>query len=351
MICLERKIETRQLVNIITLFLVVQFAGLLIAIFSTASLQFYVQSSSTQLNSVEAALFYTAYILLSAAVILIIFKFYHGNLIFKLLEALVVFFATGSVIFMILSTLFPSANPYYIIGISAAAVTALIAAKNAIPRLRNLLAISSSIGVGILIGLNGFELAFMLMFLIAIYDYVAVFVTKHMITMAKGISSRNLAFLIGSSDVEAMPSKYLTKAEMREFKSDTKGREIKDPIVKGLLSDGIVTVVSQVQLGSGDLAIPLMVAVSAYISFLSYFAAIMVIAGGACGMVFTMYLLKRYKVALPAIPPLFAFICLFLGLLFAINDIWQYQIWLGFFALFAITVLVLIQKLRKVQQK
>ncbi len=252
---------------------------------------------------------------------------------------------------MILSTVFPSASLYYLIGISAAAVMVMIAAKGAMPKLRNFLAISSSIGVGILIGLNGFDLAFMLMFLIAIYDYVAVFITKHMITMAKGISSRNLAFLIGSSDVEAMPSRYLTKPELRAFRSEAKGRYIKDPVIKGLMADGIVTVVSQVQLGSGDLALPLMVAVSAYVSFLSYFAAIMIIAGGACGMVFTMYLLKRYKVALPAIPPLFAFICLFLGLLFAINDIWQYQVWLGFFALFAMTVFILMQKLRSLQQK
>ena len=80
------------------------------------------------------------------------------------------------------------------------------------------------------------------------------------------------------------------------------------------------------QLGTGDLALPLMLAVSAYISFLSYFAAVMIILGAASGMIFTMYLLKRYKVALPAIPPLFAFINLFLAVLFAINNVQAYKI-------------------------
>jgi hypothetical protein len=172
-----------------------------------------------------------------------------------------------------------------------------------------------------------------------------------MVTMAREISSRNLAFLIGSSDVEAVPTGYLTKRDVRDFRRETKGEKIKDPMLKRLVKEGIVPVISQVQLGSGDLALPLMVAVSAYISFLSYFAAVMVIVGAACGMVFTMYLLKRYKVALPAIPPLFAFICLFLGILFAINDFAQYMVWIGFFLLFILTTAALLQKLRSMEAK
>jgi hypothetical protein len=89
-----------------------------------------------------------------------------------------------------------------------------------------------------------------------------------------------------------------------------------------------------------------MVAVSAYISFASYFAPIMVILGASCGMIFTMYLLKKYKVALPAIPPLFAFISLFLAILFAINDVGDYKVWLSFLLLAVATIALLMQKLR-----
>jgi hypothetical protein len=176
---------------------------------------------------------------------------------------------------------------------------------------------------------------------------VAVFITKHMIAMAKEMSSRNLAFLIGSTDVEALPKKYLSSSDIRELKKQES--KIKDPLVKGLVKEGVFPVVSQVQLGTGDLALPLMLAVSAYISFFSYFAAVMIAVGSAAGMVFTMYLLKRYKVALPAIPPLFAFINLFLAVLFAINDIQAYRIWFGFLIVAAVTLLALLNKLREVK--
>ncbi len=352
-VCLERKIEARQLVNIISLFLVVQFGGLLIAIFITGPMQLYLlpTAGTQQTNPLEMALFYIIYIIITAVVIILIFKFYRGRFLFSLLEAFVVLFATGFVIFAILGTIFQSANPYLILAISAVATALLIIEKNFTPKLRNFLAVTSSIGVGILIGFNGFALSYFLMLFIAIYDYIAVFITKHMVSMAKEMSSRNLAFLIGSSDVEAVPSSYLSKQEMRTLKKETKDPRIKDPLIKRLMKKGVYPLISQVQLGSGDLAIPLMVAVGAYISFASYFAAVMVVIGAAFGMLFTMYLLKKYKVALPAIPPLFAFINLSLAVLFMINDFGNIKLWLSFLMMFAAMSLLLLQKLRRPQKK
>lgn len=251
--------------------------------------------------------------------------------------------ATGFVLFAIFNTIFPSVNSIYLVVAAGAITLALIVAKNFHPKLRNLIAVTSSIGVGILIGFNGFYLAYFLMLLIAIYDYIAVFITKHMIAMAKEMSSRNLAFLISSTDVEALPKRYMSRNDVSDYRKQ-EGKN-KDPFVKDLLKKGIYPVVSQVQLGTGDLALPLMLAVSAYISFLSYFAAVMIILGAASGMIFTMYLLKRYKVALPAIPPLFAFINLFLAVLFAINNVQAYKIWLGFLIIFIVTLLALLNKL------
>ncbi len=71
----------------------------------------------------------------------------------------------------------------------------------------------------------------------------------------------------------------------------------------------------------------------------------MIAIGASVGMIFTMYLLKRYKVALPAIPPLFAFCNLFLGIFFAINNFWAYRSWLGFIIIFIAIVLALFNKL------
>jgi presenilin-like A22 family membrane protease len=278
-----------------------------------------------------------------AGLILLILRFYRKPRMFTLMEGLVVLLATGFVLFAIFNTIFPSVNSAYLVVAAGVITMALIVAKNMLPRLRNLVAITSSIGVGVLIGFNGFYLAYFLMLLIAVYDYIAVFITKHMIAMAKEMSSRNLAFLISSTDVEAVPQRYMSRRDVSEFrKQEVKS---KDPFIKGLVKDGIFPVVSQVQLGTGDLALPLMLAVSAYVSFLSYFAAVMVVLGAAFGMIFTMYLLKRYKVALPAIPPLFAFINLFLAVLFAINDFQAYKIWLGFFIIFTVTILALLNKL------
>ncbi len=326
----------------------VQFGGLLIAIFTTPTLQFYVQSGSTEINSFEAALFYLVYIVAVAGLILLVLRYFRKPKMFTLMEGLVVLLATGFVLFAIFNTIFTNINSTYLLIAAAAITIALIIAKNIFPKLRNFIAITSSIGVGILIGFNGFYLAYFLMMLIAVYDYIAVFVTKHMIAMAQEMSSRNLAFLIGSTDVEAVPKKYMSKVDISEFKKQE--RKNKDPFVKNLVKKGIFPVVSQVQLGTGDLALPLMLSVSAYISFLSYFSAVMIALGSAAGMIFTMYLLKRYKVALPAIPPLFAFINLFLSLLFAINNVQNYRLWLGFLIVFVVTVLALLNKLNGIKR-
>ena len=319
----------------------------MIAIFTTPTLQFYVQNSSTEVNSFAAALFYLVYIVVIAGAILLLMKYYRKPGLFTLMEGAVVLLATGFVFFAIFNTVFPNVNTTYLLVAAAAITMVLIIAKNARPKLRNLIAITSSIGVGILIGFNGFYLAYFLMLLIAIYDYVAVFVTKHMVSMAKEMSSRNLAFLIGSTDVEAVPQKYMSKGDISEFKK-REGKS-KDPLVKELVKSGVYPIISQVQLGTGDLALPLMLAVAAYISFLSYFAAMMIVLGAASGMIFTMYLLKKYKVALPAIPPLFAFINLFLAALFAINDVEQYGLWLEFLTIFIVTILLLLNKLNSLK--
>jgi presenilin-like A22 family membrane protease len=324
--------------------MIVQFAGLLVAISSFSSIQLFV-GSAVQVNSFEGAAFFMAYILVTAAIILLIMKFYHGNLVYLLLESLVVLFASTFLFFMVLNDIFQSVAWYYIAAASAIAALSLIIAKSRMPRLRNLIAITSSIGVGVVIGLNGFALAYILTLFIAAYDYIAVFITKHMVTMAKEISSRNLAFLIGSTDVEAMPSKYLSKSEVLEFKKQEKSHRISDPALKGLMNEGIMPIISQVQLGTGDLAIPLMVAVSAYISFINYIIPVAVVIGSTCGLVFTMYLLKRYKVVLPAIPPIFAFINLSLGIVFAATGTGTLVQSIGFIIISIFTLAILMLRL------
>jgi len=347
---LERKIENRQLLNIITLFAVVQFTGLLITIYALSPVELYTAPAQTT-SSFSSALVYLLYIIVSAGLIILAFKFVKTNLLFVLLEGFVVLFATSFLLFILISTAFPNASYIYAGAVALIATASLIIAKNYRPRLRNLIAITSSIGVGVVIGLNGFNLAYLLMLLIAVYDYIAVFVTKHMLTLAKAVSERNLAFLIGSSDVEAIPKSYVTAKDRAEFKRNVNIRNVKDPVLKKLMAGGAIPVMSQVQLGTGDLAIPLMLAVSAYISFLNYIIPVMIILGSICGLVFTMYLLKRYKVALPAIPPLFAFINLFLGIAFLLFKTQETGLWISFFLVSVATLVILMYKLGQISQQ
>lgn len=334
------------------MFLIVQFGGLLLTVATVNSLQTYQSyiSAGPQVNSLEGAFIYLIEIVALAILLILIFKFLKSKYIFIIIEALVVVLATAFVLLLAFSDLLPNVSLTYLVVISAAISIILIIAKNLKQWLRNTLAVISSIGVGVLIGLNGFTFAFVLMLLISVYDYIAVFVTKHMLTIAQAASSRNLALLVGSSDVEAVPRKYVSSKDLKEFNKQVKASKIQDPTIKRLIDSGHVTVLSQVQLGTGDLAIPLMVSVSAYVTFLNYFAPVMVIAGAMCGMIFTMYLLKKYMVALPAIPPISAFVCLFLGIMFAIWNFGDFPVWGGFIALSVVTILLLLSKLNSIRR-
>ncbi len=86
----------------------------------------------------------------------------------------------------------------------------------------------ASIGIGVVIGFNGFSLAYLIVAVIALYDYIAVFVTKHMQVMARAMAEKNLAFLIGSSDVEMTPRSLLSDKERKEMDRELKKNKIKD---------------------------------------------------------------------------------------------------------------------------
>lgn len=314
---MERRIELRQVVDIIAMFLIVQFTGLLVAslVFTTSPIAH--SSASIQTSSIDA-FGYVVYIVAVALVLLLVIRFYRGDLLFKLIEAVVVVLPSFIVFTIVLGYFAPASFTNYniIYAIALVLSLSLIVVKNLRPGFRNAITIIASIGVGVVLGLDfSFYEALLLMAFIAVYDYIAVFVTKHMVTMAKAISSRNLAFLIGTSDVEAVPREYFTKKELDEYRKDMKASNAdKNPVVKRIMQSGKIPIVSQIQLGAGDLGLPLMLTVSAFPEFLSYTASLAIIVGAAIGLVFTMFFLRKYQRPLPAIPPLFAFICIALGI-------------------------------------
>ena len=307
-----RVIENRQLLQILVMFMIVQFSGLFLAaeVFSGAT---YAQVQSVQVvSSPSGALLLIAYIIAFTAGIVLLLRIYKGDRLFLVLEGAVLFISSFFV-FLILFGIVDSTVLFYAYGTAvtvnfvaaAGAAAALVAAKNKWQRLRNTAAIIASIGVGVVLGISfGFYAAFIFMMILALYDFIAVFVTKHMVSMAKAMSGRNLAFLIGVNEVEALPQSRFSKRELEEYERDRKEVEKRSKVFSKLYREGLVPVAARVELGTGDLAVPLMVAVAAYKLSLNFLLSFFIVFGAVLGLVVTTMILRRYNRALPAIPPL-----------------------------------------------
>jgi presenilin-like A22 family membrane protease len=342
---LERRIEIRQLANILVIFLVVQFAGLLILVYSTPIQQLYITPPTPPPTGQAPSFFFQIiiYLIIFVVLLLLIFRVYHGNFLFKAIEAYAIGLPSFYVFVIILTTIFPSDSlliPMAVVSVVLA--IALIAAKNKWPRLLNIAAMIASIGIGLLFGgIFGFLYSYILFALFTVYDYIAVFVTRHMQFMAKELANRNLAFLVGSSETEVIPSSHLSEKDRQEFKEKVAKEGISDPVIKKIVKKGNVPAVSRVALGTGDLAFPFIIVTGAYVSFRNTFIPLMVIVGATLGLVVTMQILKRYKVPLPALPPLFAFISLFLAICFVVLPPYNYSFAALLFVAFLATMIVI----------
>ncbi len=128
----------------------------------------------------------------------------------------------------------------------------------------DLAAITTLLGVGPALGVSlGLIPALVLLALLAVYDYISVFKTKHMVTLAKGVMKENLAFMA------AVPI------------------------------DGRVF-----HIGGGDIVIPMMTAVS-ILSSDGITAAIISLVGGLLGLtILIAYLSKHKGKIMPALPPI-----------------------------------------------
>jgi len=225
----------------------------------------------------NAAIFFS-YIVLGAVVLLIVLKYYKGRKLFLLAELLLFFTA-----FQVLAMLF--VNEFAALAIGAA----VVAARLLKPQLRNALLLTTAGVVGALLGAN-FDLmpAVILALLLSGYDVVAVFYTKHMVTLAKELSGRNAAFSVTFSTVQ------------RDAKPVSAAKNAK-------------TGVQALELGTGDLVVPAFIITAAlklpgkgvlvgsqWISG----AAIAALIGAIGGMIVLFVLLEKKRGYWPALPPL-----------------------------------------------
>lgn len=330
---MKRVIEYRQLVQILILFMIVQFLGLTVAVLFYNTVPISIVSSALSAPTsigvtIANVLFYIGMIVVFSFILIIFSKRSSSGKFFYFVEAYILFISTFF-IFWVISRLVTNAPLFSIFGnsittsvvIAALLSVALIIAKNKWQKLRNSAAILASAGVGTLLGISlPFYFAFIFMAFLAVYDFIAVFITKHMITMAKAVSEKNLAFLIGVNEVEAVSRSDFSSNELKEYNKEKKlfakqhTHEAKH--IEALAGKGMVPVIARVELGTGDLVMPLMVAVSAFPNIkLSFF----IIFGAIFGLVLTMMILKKYKRALPAIPPLLFGISVGIGIYYLLH--------------------------------
>ncbi|MBT4870061.1 MAG: hypothetical protein HON47_00610 [Candidatus Diapherotrites archaeon] len=142
---------------------------------------------------------------------------------------------------------------------------------------RNFVSIITIAGAGGLIGLAlGIVPVLLFIILLSIYDLIAVFGTKHMVTIGKAVTKKNLAFTV------SLPSKKHT-----------------------------------FELGNGDLIIPLITAVSVYANGMfinNGLVAALVLGASFIGLVISIYLVGVKKFAMPALPPQTVLMLITIGL-------------------------------------
>jgi len=160
----------------------------------------------------------------------------------------------------------------------------LAAAKFIWQSVKNTAAIISSAGVGAIFGFSlGFLPATIFVILLSIYDYVAVFKTRHMVEMARELSTRQLSFAVTAKNVPARKPKE--SVEVYVERANQEGERL--------------------DLGTGDLSVPAMMSVSAYTlgpNGLIYSLA--VAAGSTIALYALLKFVSKEKVFLPALPPI-----------------------------------------------
>ncbi|MFH0971408.1 MAG: presenilin family intramembrane aspartyl protease [Candidatus Micrarchaeota archaeon] len=229
-------------------------------------------------------------ILIAAAAILLVLKYYKGKMLFLLLELALIFIS-----FSIFFGLFPIGD-WALSGGAIAVILRLL-----FPAYRNIYLLFASGIVGALLGASlDIVPAAILAMLLAVYDVIAVFYTKHMVTLAKELHEREAGFSI------TFPMDF--KAQVVVPKDQTEKMKKLYKVVRK----------EAVELGTGDLAIPAMLVASALhvpgFMVPTFWHAMFTMLGATFGMTLLFYFIEKKKGYWPALPPIVFFALLALVL-------------------------------------
>ena len=271
----------RAVLELLALFIAAQVIGLVVAN------AFIVGGVSEQVSlgrfSLEDLFFMIIGFAFTVLLVLALVRFYKGDFLYRIMEFIIITAATF-VVFYGVGWYFGFEDNALVLAV------ALSALKLVVPAVKNVAATLSSVGVAVMFAmlLSFWEAVFFLV-LMSVYDYVAVFITRHMITLASEFGRRNMSFSISSQEKVKMP---VIVREHGERVVKTEERE------------------ERLELGTGDIALPLMfniivfreVAQVSAGAAISAFIVIGVFSAMALGVVLA-YVKKR-KLFLPALPPL-----------------------------------------------
>lgn len=249
------------------IFLLCQILSLVLAIhFIPQNLQLTIVDKNP--NSVWNALFIVGYIIFFTIVLLVLKKlFKSGNFLF-IFETLALFSGISLVFSVVVSPLLANLSAIYLLLLKYSFKKETIYTK----WYNNVLLAVAISGAATVIGLSlGIIPVIVLLVLLAIYDLVAVFYTKHMVTLADMIITKKVSLI------------FLLPSKKREYK-----------------------------LGGGDIVIPAVVSTSLFMLLIktqtllfSILAVVSVWLASIIGLFMTFYILDRYKKkvrALPALP-------------------------------------------------
>ncbi|MFH1391615.1 MAG: presenilin family intramembrane aspartyl protease [Candidatus Diapherotrites archaeon] len=227
-------------------------------------------------DDVENSIGLMVWILGFTAILLLLIKFAPGwllGLLLKLIESMAIF---GTSIIVLMPTLI--ADEIILVIAIVFVILRIIFKEHLL--LRNASSIVAAAGAGALIGASlGVIPMLVFIVLLGIYDFIAVFKTKHMVTLAKGVTKKNLAFTY------ALPTKE-----------------------------------HQFELGTGDMVIPLAFAISVLATqtnttILRFAPSIAILIASLVGLIITLdYASKNKGKPLPALPLQTALMVLVFGI-------------------------------------
>jgi presenilin-like A22 family membrane protease len=253
------------------LFMIAQVIGILTGFLNLKLPEF----SETLAVTSSVSGFIIAFVIATVALILLL-KFVKGNLIFKIMLALLIFLGSE----MVLSTFLPGW-----LGISLALV--IVVLRFVYPNIfvQNFSMTLAIAGIGASIGLMvPVGAVILILIILSIYDYIAVYKTGHMVKLFKGLIDR------------AVPLSLIIPDKMKGFKENVNNA------VPGKDNKGERKFM---MLGTGDIAFPIIFAVSAVRH--SVFSGVAVLFGAFFGITLIYsILLNSKKGAIPALPPIAA---------------------------------------------